>query len=74
MATTIDPLFASTSTMASCEAPAKTIVDSPTADHPPKPSDTGATPATSPNGITPSSIGAAPAAPARNSDSDGITR
>ena len=67
MATTAEPPWPRTSTITSCDAPAKTIVESPTDAHPPRPSATGVAPATSPNGTTPKSIGAAASAPARAS-------
>ena len=51
------PPSASTSIAASCDAPANTNVEKATAVPMPSPFATGVTPATSPNGITPMSIG-----------------
>src|SRR4051794_1647129 len=66
-ATKADPPESRTSRAASCEAPAKTITEKPTATAPPSPWATGVTPATRPNGTTPTSIGATARAPARKS-------
>ena len=58
---------------ASCDAPAKTIEENPMAASVPSPSAAGLAPATSPKGITPTSIGATALAPARKS-ADGTGR
>ena len=66
-ATSAEPPSASASAAASWEAPANTIVDRPMAAAPPSPLVAGVAPATSPNGITPTSMGATALAPARSS-------
>src|SRR5688572_581713 len=53
---------------ASCDAPANTMTENPTATAPPRPWVTGVAPATRPKGTTPTSIGATARAPARRSD------
>src|SRR5688572_10562028 len=52
---------------ASCDAPAKTIVEKPAAAPRPRPWATGVAPATRPKGTTPTSIGATAAIPALTS-------
>ena len=66
-ATRAEPPSASASAAASCDAPANTIVDRPIDVPPPRPVDTGVAPATSPKGMTPTSIGATAFAPASSS-------
>src|SRR4051794_10033058 len=61
------PPSPSTPMAASCEAPAKTMVEKPTAAQALRPSVAGVAPATSPNGTIPMSMGATAAAPARKS-------
>ena len=66
-ATSQPPPSARTSAAANCDAPANTMVDSPTAAAAPRPSAGGVAPATRPNGTTPMSMGATATAPARKS-------
>ncbi len=69
-ATATEPPPVSTLMAASCEAPAKTMVENPRAAPAPSPAATGVAPATNPNGMTPITMGATAAAPARASESD----
>src|SRR4051812_36557947 len=66
-ATIAEPPLASVCSTASCDAPANTIVDNPTAAPVPKWSVTDVAPTTNPNGATPISIGATARAPSRTS-------
>ena len=66
-ATSALPPSASASAAASCDAPANTMVDKPIDTPPPSPVVAGVAPATSPKGMTPTSIGATDLAPASSS-------
>ena len=73
-ATSAEPPSPSTSMAASCDAPANTMVENPIAARSPRPFSAGVAPATSPNGTTPTSIGATAATPARSSARRGVPR